>query len=231
MLDIGPFSALFPEAPSDSPRYLDLLTLKSQRADAAVLATRAAVGADYPADWINALLAERGWRRHLVAAAAIVLVPRDGAHIDFDSLWARIDLGSWVLPQLIAAAAITDPGFESRAIERIRTFCESTPARPTSPKDWLGDWVYGQRLAQYRASTGWVWSRAHSRVPEPKLLPALFAMGCAYGGVAALAKRIEHEPKTRTLLNMDRDNAGDIAAQWKDRMSRYRAEGVSCDDL
>ena len=62
-----------------------------------------------------------GWRDQVTAAAAIAAAAPSPAGDDatFTALWRAIDGASWVAPQLVAAALIADPGFESRAADRL----------------------------------------------------------------------------------------------------------------
>jgi hypothetical protein len=91
---------------------------------------RAAVDDDWRAAALELLAG--GWRDQVTAAAAIAVC---GANADsaganspgadlLAALWRAIDGASWVAPQLVAAALLADPEFESRAADRL-----SDPAR------------------------------------------------------------------------------------------------------
>jgi hypothetical protein len=79
-------------------------------------------GVDATADLnaeLGALLKERNWRLHLVAAAAVVL---GGANErTLAALWELLDRRSWCHPQLTVALLLRDPAFEDRARARMRT--------------------------------------------------------------------------------------------------------------
>jgi hypothetical protein len=57
------------------------------------------------------------WRDQVTAAAAIAIGGADEALCT--SLWSAIDGTSWVVPQLVAAALLADPSFESCAADRL----------------------------------------------------------------------------------------------------------------
>lgn len=63
------------------------------------------------------LLAGTNWRAQVVAAAALIIAGSD-AQLD-EILWRALDGGSWIAPQLVAAAFLVDPRFEERAAERL----------------------------------------------------------------------------------------------------------------
>jgi hypothetical protein len=83
----------------------------------------AALHADWRSEAI-ALLAERGWRAQLVACAAIVA---GGEASLAHALWAPIDAGSWIAPQLVAAAFLVDARFTERAEERLLGVTRRSP--------------------------------------------------------------------------------------------------------
>lgn len=98
------------------PWYLALLGLQNHPV-AAVAVVKECCRADPSGGQIEALLDGDNWRMHLVAATAVLVsTPGDGLS---SALWQRIELGSWVVPQLCAVASIVDPDFERRA-ERLR---------------------------------------------------------------------------------------------------------------
>ncbi|WP_223757679.1 pentapeptide repeat-containing protein [Myxococcus sp. RHSTA-1-4] len=66
---------------------------------------------------VVALLKEKNWRLHLVAATAVVL--GGASERALSAVWERLAVGSWVHPQLTVAALLRDPDFESRARARL----------------------------------------------------------------------------------------------------------------
>jgi hypothetical protein len=108
-----------------------------------------------PHDEARELIAQSAWRAQLVGAAAVVLSGADESTCA--ALWQALDGGSWVAPQLAAAAFLVDPAFEGRTEERLL----GTIRRP--PK-LLGSLVRAyQRLPRPRAATLALLAR-HDRV-------------------------------------------------------------------
>ena len=66
---------------------------------------------------LRAILNEPNWRIAQMAAAGIVMVGADAATLT--ALWARLDRGSWVHPQLMVAALLRDPDCAERVRERL----------------------------------------------------------------------------------------------------------------
>lgn len=72
-----------------------------------------------------------GWRDQVTAAAAIAVraaAPARDRERLHEALWHAIDGASWVAPQLVAAAFLSDGAFEPRAAERL------TDAQARPPK-------------------------------------------------------------------------------------------------
>jgi hypothetical protein len=66
---------------------------------------------------VDQMLEDVAWRAQVIGALALVLGERrDSAH---PALWRAIDGGSWVVPQLCAAAFLVDREFEAAAEERL----------------------------------------------------------------------------------------------------------------
>jgi hypothetical protein len=66
-----------------------------------------------------------GWRDQVTAAAAIAVAGADAELLA--ALWRAIDGASWVVPQLVAAALLSDSQFEPRATERLTTVARRPP--------------------------------------------------------------------------------------------------------
>jgi hypothetical protein len=114
----GPFAAMFRGDGLPVPAYLCLLNLgHEQHALAALGRVREAMAAEDAAAWVEGLLAGPNWRPHLVAAVAYLA---DGdARLDREALWRRLEAGSWVAPQLTAAAFFSDAAFSARCRARL----------------------------------------------------------------------------------------------------------------
>ncbi len=118
MEQVGPFSAVFERGELRVPGYLPLLHLDPEDECLVVFGrVQRALAAPDSDDGIRALLADPNWRPHLVAAVALSL--RGTADGATEQLWAAMDGGSWVTPQLAAVAKSLDPDFESNAKRRI----------------------------------------------------------------------------------------------------------------
>ena len=82
--------------------YLALLHAKAPDRALVLLHHAAGASPDFGAD-VQALLADENWRMHLIAAGAIFVAPE---RCPVEALWERIEAGSWVTPQLLAAAQV-----------------------------------------------------------------------------------------------------------------------------
>ncbi|MFO0633719.1 MAG: hypothetical protein U0168_12785 [Nannocystaceae bacterium] len=132
----GPFVVAFSRDGLGVPGHLALLNLaRDRRADTQTVIDRIAHAlADAAADrFVAALLAEVNWRPHLVGAIAFLL--DRGARLDPALLWQAVDRGSWVTPQLVVTARLTDPDFVHRASARLDARCpvQPTPGLPATP--------------------------------------------------------------------------------------------------
>jgi hypothetical protein len=111
----GPFEFAFRRR---GPGYMELLG-GIDRADAEVVVERIEKALDAPdaARFVDAMLSEGGWRPHLVACVAHLL--DQTGKVDRDLLWRAIDGESWVIPQLVATAALCDEQFATKARVRV----------------------------------------------------------------------------------------------------------------
>ena len=100
---------------SDESRYLALLHLPKEAAPFDELGALFARSPDAARE-LDALFSHGDWRGHLVAALAMLVSGETSA---LSALWRRLDLGTWVAPQLAAAAFVIDPEFEARARQRL----------------------------------------------------------------------------------------------------------------
>lgn len=111
------FEPLFTDA-----QYLSLLGPSSPDRTLVLLKAAIEASTDLDADLV-ALLGDLNWRPALVAATAIVMAPALGparvGPATMEALWARLDAGSWVAPQLLVVLARVDPRFEERALARL----------------------------------------------------------------------------------------------------------------
>lgn len=137
MIEFGPFARVFEKGELRVPGHLILLGLRERRSSRPELDERSMVfrrvlaAVEHPeADaFILALFADLNWRPHLVAAIAALLKPSDQVCA---ALWRAIDGGSWVTPQLAAAAYFLDPDLPANIRGRVGTFDAPRPPVRTS---------------------------------------------------------------------------------------------------
>jgi hypothetical protein len=122
----GPFATAFERDGLSLRGHLELLTLGSV-ADTQLVIERIAIALREPDSqrWVAALLHERNWHPHLVAAIAMLLEPS----LDHAPLWRAVDGGTWVTPQLVVTAAFVDPTFQDQARVRFAALTPSDPPR------------------------------------------------------------------------------------------------------
>jgi hypothetical protein len=114
----GNFAPLF----EGTVGYLQLLNLDEPEARQAIsLIMKCCASAANPYLDICRLLRQVNWRPHLVGGVAIATLAHDSKANQ--ALWAAIDAGSWVTPQLAAVAFLRDPMFADHARERLRSGC------------------------------------------------------------------------------------------------------------
>lgn len=153
----GPFAAAF-----SGGEYLELLGLHSSvAAQNALSCVESALQHGDSERWIAALPRDMNWRPNLVGAVALLLDPTAA---DAGLLWEAIDRGSWVVPQVVIAAAIVDPRFR----ERIRARVEATTSGKLAASalaicaeypdlaPWRADRLRDRRvIAQLAEDAGW----------------------------------------------------------------------------
>ena len=100
------------------PRFLVLLHLGDEsRAAAIINDAYQVVRSSSCEEGIRNLMRDSHWHSHLLAALGMLESERPERYRDL--LWERIDMGSWVSPQLAATASIIDPEFAERAVRWI----------------------------------------------------------------------------------------------------------------
>ena len=199
--DFGTFAPVFETAHG----YLALLNLAAEDSIDAVRLVRQCAVADLNRASILSLLADLNWRPTLVAAVAAAFLPQDPRIIN--TLWHRIDTGSWVVPQIAVILATIDSEFELRARERLEAHCplDSSELRALtmverhSAADPAG---VTQRSAKTASVLEAVLSAAD---PRPVWLDAVLASA-------------EH----RELVASDIDLGGSIVQRWGERFAQIR---------
>lgn len=187
----GPFKPLFRQEPD----YLTLLCLGPEAKPA--LQFIADVVRENPKyrQSVLKLLADPGWRLHLVAAVA-VLFSRD--RIDLcPALWEAMDRGSWVAPQLGVVLSICDPHFVPHAKQRIVRGC------PVAPVD-----IPSELERHVIAGSGGPSQRS------AKNLATLLHLVHAIPSESEWADATSQAPDLRQLLRTDLDQCDRMAACW-----------------
>jgi hypothetical protein len=191
--EFGPFAAVL-KLPGE-PAPLVLLSMRSAATAAVIDRIERALSADDAARGAAALFASPDWRPHLVGAVALILDA--DRRLGPSMLWNAVDAGSWVTPQLVAAAYLVDPSFPDRLQERIDARCAVAMPAKLSP-------------AERHRATG----PATAEQRSAKLLMSLLSVGrrvpVLAGRLAAAARR----PDLAALQVDDRDNSGNIAENW-----------------
>lgn len=190
--EFGVFSPMFTDL-----AYLFLLHLPDE--DSARIALdrlrQICASAPPPHPDIQKLLDYPNWRAHLVAAAALILTPRNPASTT--AAWGALDKGSWVAPQLAAALSIVDPNFQDEALLRLENLCpiDDSPLRKmaaTEAHSAMGPGGAPQRSAKNAA--------ALLRLVELKQHPQV--------------NNLRNNPALQTLLAADIDASANLAESW-----------------
>ena len=217
----GPFEPLF-----DSGDYLELLNLGSG-ADRAIDRVAVALQAPAAIESFDTLMSDGGWRPHLVGAMACLL-DRAG-QLDRRQLWNAADGGSWVGPQLVVAALLSDPEFEVRARQRLdnreplqRSLTAATPAPVTPAVAGVRSALAGFVSRLFGRPTREVTSLIRHVVDGPgtdtmrsaKLVASILAVCHRVPALAAAESAWRDAPEIKHLLAQDVDHSDKIALGW-----------------
>ncbi len=198
--DFGPFEPAFGLGEPSAPGYLCLLNATNPDETRFVFdRIRVALGDPGRDGALRSLLGQPNWRPHLVAAVALLLIDDPGPFLA--DLWSAVRAGSWVTPQLVAVAAVRDPGFIAMAAVRE---AERFEVRPP----------LGMTAAQRHSATG------PESVPRrsAKELSAFVALCDATSQGADWAARVRADPQLQQVLATDTDGGGRIATRWLARV-------------
>ncbi|MCC7383799.1 MAG: hypothetical protein IT384_18300 [Deltaproteobacteria bacterium] len=133
---------------------------------------------------------------HLPVAIAHFL--EEGRCLDPATLWAAVDDGSWVTPQLMAALRRSDPRLVERVVERLERLGE--------PDDGVGE-----RLAALGKRPKYIASLLDTAAG----LPALSTQVDAWRSRRVVAEGLEADERA--------DRSGAISRQWEERVLRALA--------
>jgi len=181
------------------PGYLQLLNCHGSGVDVVLDRIQIALSTDRPQAWIDGIFADPNWRPHLVGAAALLLDER--RVLNCSPMWEAIDRGSWVTPQLVATAYLTDPAFQDHVSRRLENRCEVSVPTGLHP------------LAQHTAT-----GPANRVQRSAKLLSSLMSIGRRVPSLGPVVDRFSRDPDTRTLLEQDIDMSGQLAVAWCERV-------------
>lgn len=156
------------------------------------------------------MLNQMDWRPHVVAAVAISVLDFDRRSIQ--QLWAAIDGGSWVTPQLAVAAYLKDPKFAEAARMRIEARCpvyERFSDSTALPDDDCGPGTKGTTIQSAKMAAALI--RLVSLLPVPP----------------AWIETERSSPEILALLSADVDISGKIAERWLVRLTTIlRSMGI-----
>ena len=206
----GVFSPLF----EGGVGYLTLLNLGTPDATKAIsLIMKSCASASSPYQEICRLLRQTDWRPHLVGAVAIATLAHDPEATR--ELWSAIDKGSWVTPQLAAAAFLCDPRFADHARERLRLGCP----------------IDTSACARLPALEGHISAGPAGRVERSAKTAA---------SLVRLLERLPQQPdwftseatsvNLQNLLKRDMDSSAEIAEGWLARLKSHLAR-LGCANL
>ena len=119
-------------------------------------------------------------------------------------MWAALDAGSWVTPQLAAVLSISDNEFTHHAIDRLDRMCpfsDDPEYRIESP------------IERHSAQ-----GPSGSRGRSAKSASSLFAVLQVDSPDNADVLRLAEDSEFRQLVASDVDNGGCIATSWRDKL-------------
>lgn len=188
---------MFKKGPAGVGRYLTLLNLGDGASEAVRRATVCLGRSPSAASEITSTFEVDGWREHLVGAVALLASPAEARPIE--SLWRRVDRGSWVSPQLVATLSLTDPEFRQTAPAAL----DRLVAEPHEPLSATAS----SAEAAYRHSV------VGPGVGAVKTAAALVALtGLTPVGAAA------------EVVKGDSEGSGEMAARWREGIVRVFAD-------
>ena len=198
---------------------------------------------------ICALLCDGDWRKHLIAAVALVVSEHGKSTALISELWTAFDTGSWVSPQLAVCLDLLDRDFESRARRHIEDGCpvvgrpweaiESTPAQLGGEEPSTGTIQTGlSRLARWLRPRsrkleplGEAMARRHSqrgpagvRERSAKALAALLYLSSLRAECQPWVSQCRADASIQRLLAIDRDRGDEIAMHWKAQFAKVISE-------
>ena len=205
--DFGPYSVAFSNTGRNRNSYNALKGLATKRAIEAAIVVRDVALAGNTEQFVLRMLRDINWRPHMVAAVSTFYRPYASTIVQ---MWAALDAGSWVTPQLAAVLSIRDSEFTKHAIERLSQRC------PLS-----GDPEYHVESAVARHSAQ---GPAGSEGRSAKSAASLYAIVQADSPDTPAAVRLASNLDLRKLVGSDADRGGLIATSWRDELLEMDAQ-------
>lgn len=177
------------------PVPLVLLSMRSMQVGPVIARIERALSVEGAIPAVEAMLANPDWRTQLVGALALIL--DGGRRLSPTALWAAIDAGSWVTPQLVATGYLVDPAFPARVRERLEANCSVVvPANLSA-------------VERHRAT-----GPATAEQRSAKLLASLVRIGMLVPALTGWLRTAASRPELAALQAADRDKSGNIAENW-----------------
>ncbi len=198
----GPFAVVFEPINNDTTPYLSLLHLHDQHSLVVVRAIRDAVSKPNSASCKLSLLRDVNWRPQLVGVIATHYAPTNDA---ISQLWAALDSGSWVTPQIASILSRCDPTFVGSAVSRLTDLCPLSNDPEYS--------IYSRM--KHHSSQG----QADSHHRSSKSAAALFALL-----PADVSDQFASNADLHKLIGADHDDSADTATSWLARLLELDAQ-------
>ena len=198
----GPFSVVFDPIGSNRTPYLSLLRLHRPGILDIVRIIRDT--ASKPDSTTNAvtMLRDANWRPHLVGAIATYYCTAGAA---VTQMWAALDAGSWVAPQLAGVLSLCDPNFVINAAQRLHSGC---------PLSGDPEYSIGSPIERHSAQ-GPAGSHHRSSKSASSLLELL---------PEDRAAEFSSNDHLQSLIADDNDGSGKIATSWLARLLKLDAQ-------
>lgn len=202
----------------NEPRHLSLLGLTDDRSEEAIrellsiLGSSSAIAAE-----LHQLLRDNDWRPQLVGAVALAFGAGDASH--HDDMWAQVEAGSWVVPQLAAVLSVVDNTFTLRAKALVDKLIQGRETAQPSSEEIAGS----DRLSSQSSSSMPVQgAKRHSaRGPagalERRAKTVATLMALVSQEESWIRDRLNRDDVT-ALMREDVDHGGEIAERWKERL-------------
>ena len=167
-----------------------------------------ALQADNAETAVKEMLNECDWRSQLVAAIACLVMPGDTSQM-IEPIWAAIDRGSRVTPQLVVTASIIDPMFLREACLRVHEGC---PVFSTDDQNVI-------RLSG---------SEMNAMSGSARMLASILSVAGQMPSMQSWAREMRLLTETVRILRHDASQSGMVAESWRQRIeTQLEAYGIS----